>query len=169
MKTKILNKETFKPIPGYSNYYCSKSGKILNATTGRILKYDYSRPYLRATLSKDGKVKKHFVHRLVAYSWIGRQPTQKHQINHINGIKHDNRADNLEWCTHQENQDHARKYLYKQPIGTELPWSKLNENIVRQIRKSWPNKSARSMAKELNLSKTTVLRCVHRKTWAHVK
>lgn len=66
----------------------------------------------------------YFIHVLVAKTWI-ENPENKPQINHINGIKTDNRSENLEWVTNQENRDHA--------VKTGLQFSKFNINDMRII------------------------------------
>ncbi len=61
---------------------------------------------------KIGK-KSYSVHRLVAMAWIP-NPYNKKEVNHINGVKSDNRVDNLEWATRNENMSHAKNNgLYK--------------------------------------------------------
>lgn len=65
--------------------------------------------YLRITVSKNGTRKSFFVHRLVAQAYIP-NPENKPTINHINGIKTDNRVENLEWATHKEQKTHSIKH-----------------------------------------------------------
>lgn len=75
------------------------------------------------------------VHQLVAEAFIGPKPTPLHQINHINGVKDDPRASNLEWVTASENHRHRFAVLgQKAAHGEAQGLSKLTEAKVRDIR-----------------------------------
>lgn len=62
---------------------------------------------IRVALWKDGKVKDWLVHRLVAYAFIPNYDETKNSINHIDGNPKNNYVENLEWCNHKENNNHA--------------------------------------------------------------
>jgi hypothetical protein len=63
-------------------------------------------PYFYISLSKNGKVRKRLVHRLVGETFIP-NPENKPQLNHIDGNSQNNKVDNLEWVTNAENTLHA--------------------------------------------------------------
>ncbi len=65
-----------------------------------------SNGYLKYELKLNGKKKVFLIHRLVALHFI-LNPEKKPFVNHKNGIKNDNRVENLEWCTSKENNNHA--------------------------------------------------------------
>lgn len=73
----------------------------------RILKQKVDKEnFCRVSLWKDGKERTHLVHRLVAEAFIPRVEG-KDYINHIDGDRLNNHVSNLEWCTHEENNNHA--------------------------------------------------------------
>lgn len=98
-----MNNEVWKQITDYPNYFISNTGKIRNVKTGRELQqYLMNNGYLRISLCKNGKVKGFLAHRLVATAFIP-NPDNLDTVDHINGIKTDNRTDNLQWLSHHDN------------------------------------------------------------------
>ena len=76
--------------------------------------------YYWVQIQREGRRKRFAVHRLVAKAFLGAPPTSKHQVNHKNGDKLDNRVENLEWCTPQENTVHAHQVLRASPSGYKI-------------------------------------------------
>lgn len=90
-------------IKGIEGYFISKDGSIYNKKYNRYLKnYQSKEGYVIVNI----KNKCYKLHRLLAIQFIG-NPENKPFINHKNGIKNDNRLDNLEWVTAKENTRHA--------------------------------------------------------------
>lgn len=103
--------ENWKPIEGYEGIYeVSDQGRVRNVKHGgRLLTAcKVTHGYLAFSLNRDGKKRSILAHRLVASAFIP-NPDKKPQVNHIDGIKEHNCANNLEWVTPAENHTHACK------------------------------------------------------------
>lgn len=108
----------WKPIPNYEDVYVISSAGIVKRIkyydAANIKKYPNGnvlslRPdkdgYLKVALTNKGKTETCFVHRLVASTFLD-NPNNLPQVNHKNGIKDDNRVENLEWVSRSENIRH---------------------------------------------------------------
>jgi DNA-binding transcriptional regulator YiaG len=161
-------KELWKTISNYPDYECSNLGKIRNKNKyyystykGTLLKRKKKKllvgeklsqkGYLRITLEK----KTHFVHRIVALTWILNLKNLP-QINHKDGNKLNNAIENLEWVTNQQNRNHAVKnklHVY----GESCINSKLKIKDIVQIRNLLElGVSQQKIAKKFNVRPQTI-------------
>jgi hypothetical protein len=118
--------EIWKPCFNYENKYeVSNTGKVRKIKTKRELVGHISiGGYKRVGLTKDNKTINRTVHRLVLQSFLGHK--EGLVINHKNGIKTDNRLENLEWCTISENTKHSHDNgLQINKKGLESPFAKM--------------------------------------------
>lgn len=109
-------------------------GNVISLRRNRIMRGSHDKDgYLYVTFSINKNVKLMKVHRLVAQKYIP-NPNNLPIVNHKNGIKDDNRVENLEWCTGLYNERHARSTGLKKMSGADNPRVKLTEKQVAEIR-----------------------------------
>jgi len=173
--------EIFLPVKGYEGLYeVSNYGRIKSCKRivphGRHGTFELKEKYLKIQKEKagyvtcalciNGKAKRFKIHRLIALSFIP-NPTNKADINHKNGIKTDNRIENLEWCTSSENQRHALNNGLKIPkYGTMHHSTKLTINEVKEIFKS--GQSCMKLSKKYNICHSSIHDIKTGKTWSSV-
>ncbi len=112
--------EIWKDIPGYDGYQASNLGnikslyyrkRIKDKINPKIMsKVSHTGGYLRVNIKKDGEeyCKDKYIQSLIALAFLGEMP-DGYEVNHIDGNKHNNNIDNLEYVTHKENLHHAIK------------------------------------------------------------
>ena len=146
----VSNLGRVKSLPKMSGS-CTRKERIL-ASKNRLTKDGYA----RVSLNDNGRRKEWRVCRLVATHFID-NPLGKPTVNHKNGIKTDDRVENLEWATREENMKHAYdNQLKKSDKGHSNIQSKLTEEQVVAIRKRYVKHSKTdgtvAIAKDYNVS-----------------
>lgn len=158
----------WKTIKGYEEFEISDRGEV------RRIKYSdpanaakYTLPfylkqhddkdgYKRVALCKDGKCKMALVHRLVALAFL-KEEAGKPQINHKNGVKYDNRVDNLEWCNASENIRHRIDVLHVSLKNNRLSKAVTQYSMSGEIVAVFP--SAKEAKRQTGFSQGHISEC----------
>ena len=161
--------EIWKPIAGYENLYeISNLGMVKSLKRDvmigntcnvrhlpeRLLKLaTNSVGYLQVCLCKDGKLKWHRVHRLVAQAFLP-NPDNLPEVNHKDEDKMNNRVDNLEWCDRYYNTSYG---TLKQRTSMNPPKPVLQLNLDGDLIKEW--RSINEVAKQCGYCTTSISNC----------
>lgn len=112
----------WKAIQGYEDYLVNNQGEVYSVRRKKKLKPAMDRyGYLYYVLCVDSARKTVKAHRLVAQAFI-ENPQNKPTVNHKNGIRHDNRAENLEWATARDQAHDERTYQNTLRVAAETDY-----------------------------------------------
>ena len=133
-------------IVGYENYLIYEDGKVWSKYVKRYLKESKDgNGYLKVDLWKDSNKKTHLIHRLLALHYIDNHDN-KPEVDHENGIRTDNRIENLRWVTHSENNQNKgvqknnklgiKNIFYDKSIDRYVYQKKINKEKHRKFFKT---------------------------------
>lgn len=179
-----MEAEEWKELLGYEGIYLISSYGRIKSISRQVdigkgkLRWYFGRDmrlspntkgYLQIVLvNRKGIRKTDRVHRLVAKTFIP-NPDNKSFINHKDLNKKNNYYCNLEWCTHQENLEHAWRNG-KLRKGVDIPSSKLTEEQVLQIRKQYllKQRGVLALTREFRITRKTVANIIYYRSWKHL-
>lgn len=171
--------EEWRPVVGYEGRYeVSNFGRVRGLRCNRGKR---SIPkILRPTLNHkgypfyglyDGKSSRSmFGHKIVLRAFVSDRP-EGMSCNHKNGVRHDNRLENLEWVTHSENNYHAIHVLGAKRNGLgELNHEAVlkTSDVIRIRARCDSGENHTAVSKEYGICRSTVGQIVRRETWKHI-
>lgn len=156
---------TWRPVPTHEGYCATRDGKI-KGSSGKVLKLlESSKGYLYVSTCR--KPRKLYAHRAVLLAFVG-LPGEGQESRHLNGVRSDNRLDNLTWGTRRENREDMSRHG-TELRGQEKPQAKLSNVDVFLIRHSYPGLSLRALGALFNVHHKTIYNIVKGNTWAHLE
>jgi hypothetical protein len=170
--------EEWKDVNDFDGYEVSNFGNVrgknrlkkgrhgLRLTNGQPMKQVFNKKgYPEVRFRKEGTHTK-LVHRLVAKAFVPNHDN-KSQVNHIDGNKLNNRADNLEWVNNSENQLHAYKLgLQPSRAGEKNNKAKITDKDVTLLKQLYNSgKSVVEVSKTMNISLGSTRHIIYGRTW----
>ena len=161
--------EIFRVIDGFERYQIGNWGSVFSSIKDiRFLKWCFNTkgyPYVRLMETGTSEWVKMKVHRLVAQAFI-ENPNSLPTINHINGIKHDNHWENLEWATYSDQQEHALSTGLNSSFGETHYAASLTWNEVDEIRKlAAAGVYHRNIAEQFGCGRKNITKIVNMQSW----
>jgi hypothetical protein len=172
--------EQWLPVVGWEGVYEVSSLANMRRVIGGRSTYS-GRPLMPIRLENgydavrfrlNGRTSRTLVHAVVVAAFVGPRP-RRYEINHLNGIRHDNRLENLEYCTASGNKIHSYAVLNRPKVscaGERNGRAKVNESQVREIRRRYAlgDVSQQSLADEFGLSQSVTSQIIRRTIWSNI-
>lgn len=142
----IYNTIEFKKLNNFDNYFIYEDGRVYSIVRNRLLKTQEKDGYVHIKMNNNDKKQKSFlVHRLVYETFKGQVP-EGLEVDHINGIRNDNRLINLRLLTRKENVKNKHcleqykqidKKQYKKHKEQILKYKKINKDKIKDYQKEY--------------------------------
>ena len=139
------------------DYLVSDDGLVKRIKTGKIIKQHENYGYKIVCLSNNGKHYYFRVHRIIGELFL---PITGKVINHKNGIRNDNRLENLEWCTQSYNVKHSYDILNRTRIKSDVNSVYMYDTDYTFIKEY---KSLSECSKKTGFSKGNISQCCNKK------
>ena len=177
------NNEEWRPVRGYEGIYSvssmgnvrSESRTVPHAVYGKmrvgakmLRQANHGRGYKMVWLTRDGAKELKLVHRLVVEAFIGPIPDRL-QVNHKNGVKHDNVIENLEIVTNRGNSLHAHATGLTKNHGEAHPRAKLTNEDVGEIRAIGSGMRQSALARMFGTDQSSISRILSGKIWKYAQ
>lgn len=167
--------EEWRSVSAHPRYEVSSLGRVRNLITGRVLAATPRKNGYISVIFKDGdSQKRYYAHRLVAEAFV-RTIGEYCVVNHLNFVRHDNRAENLEVTTTEENVKYSvlagrmAENGRNAPCGDDHKLSKMSSDAVLELRFLFQNGIRKaSLSRVYGIAKTQVANIINRVSWSHI-
>jgi HNH endonuclease/NUMOD4 motif len=167
--------EQWTAVDGYEGVYAvSDRGNVMSMNYAKsklpgLMSSSLRRGYRSVYFCRPGQKGRWFtVHALVARAFLGERPPSMH-INHKNGVKTDNRVENLEYCTPSENRLHSFRIGTQSNKGERHSQARLNDENVREIRSLLSSGvSRKEIALKMGVTPAAITNIALGRNWTHV-
>lgn len=153
----------FREVPGFPGYTVSNVGEVIGRYCRRLNPAVTRDGYHRVTFRDGDRQVKLLVHRIVLMTFVGPAP-EGSSACHNNGIRTDNRVENLRWDTTKNNCADIGKHG-KRPPGAPRPRRLSNDLVSEMRRKNRAGQSVLSIADEYGIGTYTAHAAIRGITW----